>query len=78
MDRATDITPGAIEAAITTALATIAPEAKNVGPATRLMGSRAVVDSMEHVGAHELERGRVDSLRMNVDDGERPHLRQTL
>ena len=48
MDRATDITP-AIEAAITTALATIAPEAKNVGPTTRLMGSRAVVDSIGFV-----------------------------
>ena len=46
MDRATDITPGAIEAIIATALATIAPEVRNVGPATRLMGSGAVVDSI--------------------------------
>ena len=41
MDRATDLTPGAIEAVIATALATIAPEAKNVGPIARLMGSGA-------------------------------------
>ena len=76
MDRATDITPGAIEAAIATALATIAPEAKNVGPATRLMGSGAVVDSIGFVSLlvslEQLLPGRVDlaSSYMEQPDGD--------
>ena len=46
MDGPADITAGAIETLIATALATIVPDAKNVGPATPLMGSGAIVDSI--------------------------------
>ena len=49
MDQAREVTSGAIEAAITTALTRIAPAAKLNGPDTRLLGDAAVIDSVGFV-----------------------------
>ena len=48
MDQA-ELTSGAIQAAITTALTRIAPAARIDGPDTRLLGDAAVIDSIGFV-----------------------------
>jgi hypothetical protein len=76
MDQARALTSGAIETAITTALAMIVPDAKLDGPATRLLGAGAVIDSVGFVSLLvSLEQqlpGPVDlaSSFMNQPDGE--------
>lgn len=49
MDHTKDASPGAIEAAITSALRTGAPDVKLNGASTRLMGAGAVIDSIGFV-----------------------------
>ena len=49
MDHTKDVSPVAIEAAITSALKTGAPDVKLNGASTRLMGAGAVIDSIGFV-----------------------------
>lgn len=75
---AREVTPGAIEAVITTALAKIAPAATIDGPDTRLLGDGAVVDSIGFVSLlvslEEQLPGPVDlaTAFMDQPDGDSP------
>jgi acyl carrier protein len=75
MDQARVLTPDAIEAAITTALATIAPEAKLNGRDTRLLGAGAVIDSIGFVSLlvslEQLLPGQIDLATSYMDQTER-------
>ncbi|HYN08993.1 MAG TPA: hypothetical protein VES67_16540 [Vicinamibacterales bacterium] len=75
MDQARELSLGAIEAAITAALATVAPEAKLNGPGTRLMGGGAVIDSIGFVNLlvslEQLLPGNIDLAASYMDQPER-------
>ena len=78
MDQARELTSGAIEAAITTALTRIAPAARIDGPDTRLLGDGAVIDSIGFVSLlvslEEQLPGPLDLATAFVDqpDGDSP------
>jgi len=81
MDQARVPTPDAIAAAITTALATIAPAAKLNGRDTRLLGAGAVIDSIGFVSLlvslEQMLPGQIDLATSYMDqtegeDGENP------
>ena len=75
MDQARALTPDAVEAAITTALATIAPDAKLNGRDTRLLGAGAIIDSIGFVSLLvSLEQrlpGQIDLATSYMDQTER-------